>query len=120
MHQSGQGHAGAHHIGSEGMTKPVGVGLRDPAAESVMAKQGAQSGGGHGVSTMAAFERNKQSRRVGQRSFQMQVVFENSESVGWQGHEAFLPSLAEDVETSFGKGQVLQLELEDFERAQAV
>src|SRR6516164_3453198 len=50
----------------------------------------------------------------------MQVVFEDLKSVGGQGHEAFLPSLAEDMETSFGEGQVLQLELEDFARAQAV
>src|SRR5215472_12483338 len=85
-----------------------------------MAKQGAQSGGGHGVSTMAAFERNKQSVRVGQRSFQMQVVFEDLESVAGQRQEALLTSLAEDVETSFGEGQVQQLELEDFAGAQAI
>src|SRR5215469_13346944 len=50
----------------------------------------------------------------------MQVVFEDLESVGGQGHEAFLTSLADDVKASFGEGQVLQLELEHFAGAQAI
>jgi hypothetical protein len=32
----------------------------------------------------------------------MQVVVQNLESVGGQGHEAFLTSFADDVETRFG------------------
>src|SRR5215813_5131585 len=50
----------------------------------------------------------------------MQVVFEDLESVGGQGHKALLTPLADDMKTSFGEGQVLQLELEDFAGAQAI
>src|SRR5438477_460217 len=41
--QSGQGNAGTHHIGSEGVSKTVGVGLGDLARATMMTKQRAQS-----------------------------------------------------------------------------
>jgi hypothetical protein len=38
MHQSWQRDTGADHIGTEGMAETVGVGLRNLAAEAMMAE----------------------------------------------------------------------------------
>jgi integrase len=46
--ECGQGDSRPHHIGSKGVSKPVGIGLQNLAAYAMMAKQGAESGQGHG------------------------------------------------------------------------
>jgi hypothetical protein len=42
--EGGQGDTVAHHIGSEGMAKPMRIGLRDLGGQAVVTEQGAQSG----------------------------------------------------------------------------
>lgn len=54
MLESGQGDAGAHHIRSEGMPKPMGIGLGNLATGAMMAEQGAESGRGHGLTWFQA------------------------------------------------------------------
>src|ERR1700722_8925164 len=120
MHQGGQGDAGTYHIAAEGMTKPVWVGLGYLAAESVMAKKGAQSSGSHRASAMAALERYEQCGRVRQRPLQVEIVLQDLQGIGGKGHEALLASLAEDVKAGFGQREILELELQDFAGAQAV
>jgi len=44
MLESGQGDAGADHIGAEGMPKPMGISFGDLAAGAMMAEQGAKAG----------------------------------------------------------------------------
>ena len=46
--ECGQGDSRPHHIGSKGVSKAVGIGLQNLAAYAMMAKQGAESGQGHG------------------------------------------------------------------------
>jgi hypothetical protein len=75
-HQSRQRKAGTHHVGSEGMAKAVSIGLRNVTAAAMMAKQGAEASGGHGLASLAAFERKKQIGAVAERSFQAEVTLE--------------------------------------------
>ena len=58
--EGGQGDSGANHIGSKGVSKPVRIGAADLTAQAVMAEQGAESGDGHGLSAVAAFQGNEQ------------------------------------------------------------
>jgi hypothetical protein len=64
------------------MTKAVRVGLGNLAPESVMAKERAQCGGGHGAAAPAAFERDKQGGGVGQRSLEVEILLEDLKSIG--------------------------------------
>ena len=41
LHECGQAHAGAHHIGGEGVSEAVGVGQLDAGGAAMMAEQGA-------------------------------------------------------------------------------
>jgi hypothetical protein len=58
------------------MTKAVSIGLRNVTAAAMMAKQGAKAGGGHGLASMAAFERKKQIGGVAERSFEAEVTLD--------------------------------------------
>ena len=60
--ESGQGDSGPNHIGSKGVSKPVRIGTRDLTAQAMMAEQRAESGYSQGLSAVAAFQGNEQSR----------------------------------------------------------
>jgi hypothetical protein len=48
----------------------MGIGMRHLAAQAMMAKQRAESGGSHGPPTLAAFQRHEEEGGVGERPFQ--------------------------------------------------
>ena len=50
----------------------------------------------------------------------MEVILEDLKSVSCEGQETLLAALAQDVEARFGEQEILQLELKDLARAQAV
>ena len=60
--ESGQGDSGPNHIGSKSVSKPVRIGTRDLTAQAMMAEQRAESGYSQGLSAVAAFQGNEQSR----------------------------------------------------------
>src|SRR6266436_2283784 len=62
--ESGQRDAVAHHVGAEGVTKPMGIGLRDEAGGAMMPKQRAETSGSEALPTVAAFQGDEQRRRV--------------------------------------------------------
>src|SRR6516225_2435398 len=69
--KSGQRNAGSHHVRATGVSQAMGVGGGDLATQAMITKQRAESGGTQGLSAAAAFQANKQRRRVGQWSFQL-------------------------------------------------
>jgi hypothetical protein len=120
MLESGQRDAGAHHIGSEGVPKPMRVGLADLATGAMMAEQRTESGRGHGLSAMAAFQADQQRTRVGERPFQPQIVFQDVDDFLGQGQDALLVSLTEDPHLRVGQFEILELEGEDFTGPEAI
>jgi hypothetical protein len=56
-----QGDSGANHIGSKGVSKSVRIGTADLTAQAMMAEQRPESRYRHGLSALAAFQRNEQS-----------------------------------------------------------
>jgi hypothetical protein len=87
---------------------------------AVMAEQGAESGGRHGVPTLAAFQRNEQERGVGERPFQPQIFMEHLKDFGRQGQDALPIALAENPHLRLGQLEGLELESQDFARAQTI
>ena len=77
VHQSGQGDAGAHHITSKGVAEAMRVGMGNPCADAMVAKQRAKAGGGHGSASMGSFEGNKQVGGAGERSFQLDIELQD-------------------------------------------
>ena len=116
----GQGDTVAHHIRSEGMPKPMGIGLRDLGGQAMVTEQRAQSGWGEGQSAMAAFQTDEQRRGVGQRPFQMQILFQHGADFFGQRQDALLVSFAQHAHLRVGQLQVGELESEDFTGAQAI
>src|SRR5213592_1716795 len=86
----------------------------------MMAEQGAQSGRCQRLSTMAAFEADEQSRPVGERSFQPQIIFQDVDNFLGQRQEALLVSLTADAHLGRGPLEILELESEDFTGPQAI
>ena len=73
----------------------------------MMAKQRAQAGRGHGLSTVPTLQRDEQCWRVGQRRpFQAQVAFEHFEDFWGQRHNALLISFAKRTQLSLGELQI--------------
>ena len=99
----GQADPGAHHIGAESMAEPMGVGLRNATAQAMMAEQEPQSGGCHGPSPLAAFQRNEQGRGIGERSFESHILFEHFDDFRRQRHHAFLVAFAENPHVGVGE-----------------
>ena len=101
VHESRQRDSGPHHVGSERMTKPMGIGLWNLAPFSVMAKQRAETGGRHRLSPVAALERDEQRGRVRQGSLQVKVPLQGRDGVRRQRQDSFLIALALDADLSF-------------------
>ena len=93
----------------------MGIGMCHLAAQSMMAEQGAKSGGSHGPSTLAAFQRNEEKGGVGERPFQAQIFFEDLDDFRRQRQNAFLVAFAEDSHLRLG-----ELERQHFARAQTI
>src|SRR2546429_6233850 len=66
--QGGQRHPRSHHVRSKGVTKPMRVGPANLAQHPMMAKQRAQAGRGHGLSTVPTLQRDEQCWRVDRKS----------------------------------------------------
>ena len=92
----------------------------DLTAQSMMAEQGTKPRCSQGLATLSAFERDEQGGRVGQRTFQAQIMSQDFEDLRGQRQEAFLVSFAVDAHLSVGELQVLQVQGQDLTRAQAV
>src|SRR6516164_9057100 len=118
--QGRQGHPGTHHIRSKRVPHAVGISVMDLTAQSMMAEQGTKPRCSQGLATLAAFERDEQGGRVGQRTFQAQIMSQDFEDLRGQRQEAFLVSFAVDAHLSVGELQVLQFQGQDLTRAQAV
>jgi len=86
----------------------------------MVAKQRAESGGGHGAPTLAAFQGDEQGRGVGERPFQPQIFFEDLDNFRRQRQNAFFVSFAEDSHLCFGQLQILDLKSQHLARAQTV
>ena len=108
--QSGQGHPAADHIRPERVSHPMGIGISDSTAHSMMAESGAEASCRHRLTTLAAFERNEQGGRVGQRTFQAQIESEDFPEIRGQGHDAFLVAFAVDAHLAVGELQVFQFQ----------
>jgi hypothetical protein len=101
------------------MPEPMRIGMRDLAAQTMMAKQRAESGGSHGPPALAAFQGNGQRGRVGERLFQPQIFFEDFDDFRRQGQNAFLVSFAEDPHLRIRQLGILDLKSRHLARTQA-
>src|SRR6516162_8870529 len=93
--QGGQGHPAAYHIRSKGVPHPMGVGMRDATPHAMMAEERAKPGCTHRLAALPAFQADEQSGRVGERTFQAQIVSENFEE-----HQAYESQIAIGAEAS--------------------
>ena len=96
------------------------IGMRNLALAAVMAEQGAESRGRHGAPTLAAFQRNEQERGVGERPLQPQIFIEHLKNFWWQGQDALPIAFAENPHLRFAQLEGLELESQDFARAQTI
>ena len=118
--QGGQGHPAAYHIRSKGVPHPMGVGMRDATPHAMMAEERAKPGCTHRLAALPAFQADEQSGRVGERTFQAQIVSENFEEIRRQRHDALLVPFAVDAQLAVGELQVFQLNHQDLTRAQTI
>ena len=86
----------------------------------MMAEQGAESGRGHGLSTMAAFEADEQRKRVSVRPLQPQIILQDVDDWLGQRQESLLVSLTEDAHLCRGQLEILELNGEHFTGPQAI
>ena len=86
----------------------------------MMPEQRAESGGSQGPPALAAFEGNEQSRRVGERPFQTQILVEDLDDFRGQWQNALLVSLAENPHLRIGQLEILKLESQNFAGAEAI
>ena len=98
----------------------MGIGLRDLAAQAVMAEQRAEPGGGHGSPALAAFQGNEQGARVGAGPFQPQIFFEDFDDFRRHGQNALFISFAEDPHLGIGQLEILDLKSQRLAGAQTV
>src|SRR2546430_2758373 len=69
--------------------------------------------------SLATFEGDEQSGCVSQRTFQAQIVSEDIEDIGVQGHEALLVSFAVEAHLAVGELHILEFHGQDLAGAQA-
>ena len=81
----------------------------DLTAQSMMAEQGTKPRRSQGLATLAAFERDEQGGRVGQRTFQAQIMSQDFEDLRGQRHEALPVAFAEETHLAVGELQVFLL-----------
>src|SRR5256885_10071771 len=102
------------------MPESMRIGLRNLAGDAMMAEQGAESGRGHGLSTMAAFEADEQRKRVSVRPFQPQIILQDVDDWLGQRQESLLVSLTEDAHLCRGQLGILELKGQHFKRPPAI
>src|SRR6516165_1611036 len=118
--QGRQRHPGLYHIPPKRVSKPMGVGVTDLTPHSMMTEQRAEPGGSQGLPALAAFERDEQRRRVGQRPFQAQIVSEYLKDFRGQRHQALLVSFAMDAHLAFGELHIFQFQCQDLAGTQTI
>jgi hypothetical protein len=120
MLQGGQRDAGAHHVRSKGVPKPMWIGLRKLTADTMAAKKRAKPGRSHGLSPVPAFQADEQRRRVGQGPFQPKIVLQDIDDFTGQWQDTRFVPLAGDAHLRIGQLKIFELKRENLTGTQAV
>jgi hypothetical protein len=107
--QGRQRHPGLHHIPPKGVPKPMGVSVTDLSPHPMMTEQRAKPGRSHRLAALPTFQGDEQSGRIGQRSFQTQIMSQDFEDIRGQRQVA-LVSFAMGAHLALGELHVFQFQ----------
>ena len=88
--------------------------------QAMVAEQAAEPGSGHGASALGPFEGDEQIGRVGERTFQPDIVLENLDEFAGQGQDASLAAFTQGRDLGVSQVQIFQLQPQHFAGAQAI